>query len=118
MQDTNEKLRLTCAVTAAHCHWSRARSESDDWPVQTRFMGKLNSWHRDYRVRTLWTIIWDCEVVVKTECEGEEVNLTQKVVVKTECEGEEVNLTQKVVVKTECEGEAYPKRVADHQTGE
>ena len=57
-------------------------------------------------------------MVVKTECEGEEVNLTQKVVVKTECEGEEVNLTQKVVVKTECEGEAYPKRVADHQTGE
>ena len=26
MQDTNEKLRLTCGVTAAHCHWSRAPS--------------------------------------------------------------------------------------------
>ena len=38
-QDANEKLRLTCGVTAAHCHWSSARSESDDWPVglQTRF---------------------------------------------------------------------------------
>ena len=46
MQDTNEKLRLTCGVTAAHWHWSRARSEPDDWPVHTRFKGKLNSWHR------------------------------------------------------------------------
>ena len=46
MQDTNEQLSLTCGVTAAHCHWSRARSESDHWPVHTRFKGKLNSWHR------------------------------------------------------------------------
>ena len=36
-QDTNEKLRLTCGVTEAHCHLSGARSESDDWPVQPRF---------------------------------------------------------------------------------
>ena len=39
MQDMNEKLRLTCGVTAAHCHWSRARSESDDSPAHTRFKG-------------------------------------------------------------------------------
>ena len=43
MQDTNEKLRLTCGVTAAHCHWSRARSESDDWPIHTRFKGRHSS---------------------------------------------------------------------------
>ena len=61
MQDTNEKLRLTCEVTAAHCHWSRARSESDDWPVHTRFKGKLNSWHRvsdrDFS-KVLWQKLW------------------------------------------------------------
>ena len=50
MQDTNEKLRLTCRVTAAHCYWSRARSESDDWPAHTRFKGKLNSWHRALQI--------------------------------------------------------------------
>ena len=59
-QDTKEKLRLTCGVTAAHCHWSRARSESDDWPVHTRFKGKLNSWHRESKfalVRNLKLLI-------------------------------------------------------------
>ena len=46
-QDTNEKLRLTGGVTAAHCHWSRARSESDDWPVyKLDSWVNSNSWHR------------------------------------------------------------------------
>ena len=40
-RDTNEKLTLNCGVTVALCHSALARSESDDWPVQTRFIGKL-----------------------------------------------------------------------------
>ena len=59
-QDTNEKLRLTCGVTAAYCHWSRARSESDDWPVQSRFMGKLNSLHRHYQCCFSCNVVFSC----------------------------------------------------------
>ena len=66
MQDTNEKLRLTCGVTAAHCHWSCARSESDDWPVHTRFKGKLNSWHQYEQVaspvHTKNNMYWWCHL--------------------------------------------------------
>ena len=32
--------------SAGHCHSALAHSESDDWPVHTRFIGKLKLWHR------------------------------------------------------------------------
>ena len=44
-RDTSEKLTLNCGVTAALCHSALACSESDDWPVHTRFIGKLKPWH-------------------------------------------------------------------------
>ena len=40
-RDTSEKLTLNCGVTEALCHSALLRSESDDWPVHTRFIGKL-----------------------------------------------------------------------------